>query len=477
MSGISYLRRGRALFLISALEYCVPFLRMLLLSRFLDLRELGFGSALLASYGLFEQVTDMALYRFVMTTKREEFDDALACAHGLSLIRGAAVCVLGFITAPLIAANFSLSDYWLDFALMGVFVMIRSFENFAPRIAEREFHFAAQFKTSLTANVLSLIVLVAALAATRDHRALMASLFVFMTCYAIASHVFSETPYRFTFRSPLFSRACRFSFPLMVNGVGLALSSQGDRFLVGSLLGLPALGIYSLISTVVILPTNMIWRLTGGVNTALFFNAIDAGKDMARRIALSGHVSALVGATYALGVALLLNIVVPIVFGKRFLVSQDAAIILAFLAYVRIVRAEPFGSLLLLKGRTKRLALVNLFVALGLLISAALMFYFPTIESAMAARFLGEFFGLLSVIYLTRNLLRGSLGKLGTAVLLGAAVVISVGCLVHFTSVGETISTSLAALFAYGLILAVWGGIVFGDSLRGHFSKWRLRES
>lgn len=469
------MRRGQSLLLISALEYVTPFLRIVLLSRFLDLRELGFGSALLASYGLLEQITDMALYRFVMTTKREEYAEALACAHALSILRGVSVCLVAVLTAPWIAEAFSLRAYWGDFALMGGLVLIKSFENFGPRVAEREFHFAAQLKTGMTANAVSIVVLVVMLYETHDHRALIGSLFALMITSVIASHFFSETPYRVSFRSTLFSRAYRFSLPLLVNGAGLALSSQADRFLVGFFLGLPTLGIYTLISTAVILPTNMVWRIMGGVNTAMFYKAIDSGKDRAPFISLAGFLAAAVGAVYALGVLLLLNILVPIVFGARFVISEEALMILAVVAYVRIVRAEPFGSLLLLEGRTKRLALVNICVAIGVVFGAGLMVYFAEIESALAARLVGETFGLACAIYVTRNLLRTSYLHYAAHVLAGLLLVASCCWAVHATSAGAALSISLIALAGYALIIAIWTGLAVGPQLQGWFTNWRLR--
>jgi O-antigen/teichoic acid export membrane protein len=439
------------------------------------LRELGFGSALLASYGLLEQITDMALYRFVMTTRREEHAEALACAHALSLLRGITVCAVAVLTAPWIAEAFSLRDYWGDFALMGGLVLIKSFENFGPRVAEREFHFAAQLKTGLIANAISLVTLVVMLVVTHDHNALLASLYALIITYVIASHIFSETPYRISFRSSLFSKAYRFSFPLLVNGLGLALSSQADRFLVGYFLGLPTLGIYSLISTAVVLPTNMVWRITGGVNTAMFYKVIDSGKDRAPFVALAGFISSAVAAAYSIGVLLLLNIMAPIVFGSRFVISREALMILAFVAFVRIVRGEPFGSMLLLEGRTKRLALINICVALGVASGAGLMVYFARIESALAARLIGESFGLASAVYLTRTMLLTGFAKFSLQVVIGALLVASCCWTVYATSAGALLSPSLVALCAYALIVAVWTGAVVGPSLQGRLAQWRLR--
>ena len=116
-----------------------PVLRIILLSQFLDLREIGFCSALLASYGMFEQITDMAFFRFVMTRPREEFDEALACVPGLSLARGAVVGGLVALTAPVVASIFSLRPKSSSFMFLGIVIFARSFEHFATRVAEREF--------------------------------------------------------------------------------------------------------------------------------------------------------------------------------------------------------------------------------------------------------------------------------------------------------------------------------------------------
>jgi O-antigen/teichoic acid export membrane protein len=219
----------------------------------------------------------------------------------------------------------------------------------------------------------------------------------------------------------------------------------------------------------------MVWRIAGGVNTAMFYKAIDSGKDRAPFISLAGFISALVGAVYALAVLLLLNIVVPIVFGPRFVISSEALMILAVVAYVRIVRAEPFGSLLLLEGRTRRLALVNICVAVGVVLGAGLMVYYAEIESALAARLVGETFGLASAIFITRNLLRTSFVRYAGHVLAGLLLVASCCWAVYATSAGAALSTSLVALAGYALIVAIWAGWAVGPQLQEWLANRRLR--
>ena len=443
---------------------------MILLSRFLDLRELGFCSALLSSYGLFEQITDMAFYRFVIATPKEEFEEALASVHALSLLRGILVGLCAVAFAPVIAGAFDLSQDRLAFVSLGAIIFVRSFENFAPRVAERDFHFSAQFKIVLTANVLSLLTLAAGVAVFDDHRALLASLFVFMAVYAAASHFWAETRYRIRFRSPLFARAFQFGYPLTVNGAGLALSSQADRFLVGSMLGLPALGVYTVISTAVVLPTNLVWRVMGGVTTSLLFRATSSGRDKLRLIGQAGSVSAIVAAAAAICVSLLLNDAVMLIFGDRFHVSGLAVILLAFVAYFRIARGEPFNSILLLERRTKRLALTNFAVALGLIFSYFMMAYSHSLKSAFAARLLGEALGLAAALYLTRNLVGDASWRLGLSCFIGLAFASASALLAWLGWANAFLPARFAALAVFGAALLAWGALSLGPEFKRRLS-------
>jgi O-antigen/teichoic acid export membrane protein len=442
---------------IAALEIGLPFVRMMIMSRALDLRELGFASALAASCGMFEQVTDIAMYRYVYSLQRNEYVEALASAHALSVVRGFIVAFLAFATSPLIAAAFSLQTEWSDFAFLSLIILIRSFENLEPRVSERDYHFRPQLICIIVSNVLCLVALIAALAIWHNHLALTASLLGQAIGGVVASHLVSRTPYRLSFFSPHFFKAFKFGYPLMFNGVGLAISSQGDRFLVGSMLGLPALGIYSVVMLATIIPINMVYRVMGSLTSAALFNAGDSAANWLRKVRLSARLSPLIATGYAVGVLTLTNIVLPIVFGPKFQISTLGLSLLAFNAYFRIARGEPFGSLLLMSQRTKRLAIGNISNILALALSAVLMFYARYVESALAGRALGEVISYGVTLFLTRKLMLGAEKDLQISVLLGALVMASASFLTFETPVGLQSWPTLIALAGYAIVFLCWG--------------------
>lgn len=467
MPFLGILSRGSPLFILSLLDIATPFVRMLVLTHFLDLRELGFASALSATYGMFEQITDIAMYRFVFSSPRGQYEEALGAAHALSVARGAAVGVLVVLCSPLMASIFGLREDWRIFAAVGAVVFIRSFEHLGPRVSERDYRYGAQLKSNLTGAAVGFAAMLMVAINTRSHLALYVQLLFTAAGYVIATHIFSESPYRLNYRTPLLARAFRFGYPLMVNGVGLAVVSQGDRMLVGALLGLPTLGVYSIVLLATTLPISMVLRITSSITLAALLNVSELRSAYVARMKLAARVFPLLAAGYGLGVVTLANIVVPVVFGEKFRVSIDVIVLLGLAAFFRIARNDPFSSILLQTNRTKRLALVNLSALTSLMFAALLMYYFRTIESAVAGRLLGELAALAFTLYMMRDLFRAAIFDFAAAMASATALVGVVAAATYVTQVGNKLAPSLTALALAGVAL-------LGLGLLSSRNLWRV---
>lgn len=465
MAPYKLLKKGNALFLIGLMEVALPFVRMLILSRMLQLSELGFASALASTYAMFEMVTDIAVFRFVYTQPREQFEEIMAAAHALSVLRGVVVALLAFALSPLIASAFSLQADWQAFGALSAIIFIKSFEHVEPKVAERDYNYGPQMKLLWCANVLSFICLLVALQVYHDHRTFTASLLGLNFGIALFSHVFSKTPYRLAFRSPYFVRCFRFGYPLMLNGAGLALSSQGDRFLVGAFLGLPELGVYSVVMLAVIVPIGMVFRLTGTVISAALYNAGETAERALNRLQLISRASPMIAILYATGVIFLANIVIPLAFGAQFHISRVALCLLAFGAFLRIARGDPFTALLILARRTKRIAVSNFAVIFALLFAFVIIYMFRSIEAALMGRLLGEAVGLAVILFMSRKLMAGANGDYFLSFSVAFLLLVAACALVLLTPAGQELAPSLLALAVFLCVYAVWGWIILRPSI------------
>jgi O-antigen/teichoic acid export membrane protein len=449
--------RGSGLILINASYAGLPLVRMIIFSHFLNLSELGFTSLLAALYATLDQVTDVAMYKFVLSCPREDYEEALASAHALSVLRGLIVALIGLAVAPFLAAAFNLGAEWPSFAAVGLIVFVRSFEHLEQRVAERDYQYGAQAKVVAVSSCVGLAALLVGIALRQGANSLIFSLLAQGIGFAVCSRLFSQTRYHIRFRSPFFKRAFRFGYPLMFNGIGVAVGGQADRYLVGSMLDLPSLGLYSVLTlATTTAPLSLLSRITQVVSMAALFNAGRDRRMFEARLRLASGLIPLVAGFLAIGILTMINEVVPLVFGHKFVASRPMVILLAFTAFVALVRADPGTSLLLTDGRTKRLALINLFVVVGLIFSFIFIYFLRTIEAAVAGRFVAESMGLVAMHCLARVAFRGVSRYNIIAIAAVAGVLGVVGVIVYFMPTAGNLPANLAlvAICAAGMFLS-----------------------
>jgi O-antigen/teichoic acid export membrane protein len=465
--------KGLSLLSVGVLDFGTPFVRMLILTRLLSLDELGFASALAAAYGTFEQITDIAIYRFVLSSPRADYVETLASAHALSLLRGCVVGALALLCAPALGFALSPDRDWASFAFLAAVIFGRSFEHLEPRVAERDYRYDAQFKVSLAGNALGLAALVATGLVAHSHVAVLAFLLVHMAASVAASHLASAQPYRVRFRSPHFRRAWAFGYPLMFNGMGLAVAGQGDRLMVGALLGLPALALYSVALLVSVVPISLLFKVMGAINLASLLNASVANGQFEARLRLYARATPLIAAGYALGLLAFMNVAVSIAFGPRFVVSNWVLVMLSLGAFFKIARSEPFTSLLLHEMRTGTLALTNLSTFSGLGVGLGLTMACRTLLAPLVGRLTGEIIGLWTALLLTRRTFRAARTDFLMSFAAALALVSMAGVTLLITSFDSLPVLRLAAFSAFAFAIAAAAGLLLPTLFRLGYSSVR----
>src|ERR1044072_3609778 len=79
--------RTLPLFIDSASNIVIPFMRTFVLTHLLGPYEFGFAAALAATYATFELITDIAITNFVFSSPRSVYAEAVAGAHAVSIDR------------------------------------------------------------------------------------------------------------------------------------------------------------------------------------------------------------------------------------------------------------------------------------------------------------------------------------------------------------------------------------------------------
>ncbi len=469
----SRLFKGFTLLSIGGLDVVAPFVRMMILTRLLDIHELGLTAALAATLGTFGQITDLAIHRFVYSTPRSAFAEALASAHALAALRGVVVAAMAIACAPWFGEVFSPDQGWLGFASLAVILLCGSFAHLEPLVVERDYRYGGQLKISLAANGLSLVVLAATAFYTQDHRALLAALLAQAIVAVVVSHMVSSQPYRLKFRSPFFMSAWKFGYPLMINGLGLAILSQADRLMVGAVLGLPALGYYTVAMLAAVVPIGFLFKVLGTVNLAALRNASGDGEQFATRLRLYACMMPLIAAGYAMALLTLLNIAISVAFGSRFAVDAWVLVVLALGAFFKIIRTEPFASLLLHEQKTGTLALTNLSTFVGLAAGTVMALSSRELIYPFLGRLIGEIVGLAVALVLTRSTFHVAVKDFLASIAVSLAIVGAASLALLGTSIDAAPVSRFATMSVFSLLVAGAAGLLLPRLFGAAYNDWR----
>lgn len=427
------LSKAGPLFALSFLDIGVAFARMFALAHILGPFEFGFAAAISVTAATIGQITDIALYRFVSSSARSVFVQTIAAAHAVSVLRAIILAVLIVLFSYPIACTLVSCGNWPSFAWFAPIVLIASFENMEIRTRERDYRYWPQLIAAVTSYSAGIISLTIVAYETRSHYAFLSFMAAQTISYVFVSHLLASTPYRLTFCSKYVTAAVSFGIPLMLNGAGLALVGQGDRLMVGAVLGVEFLGLYAVVVLAGLVPIAAITRICGSLFFAGLHNTNASSEKHNARMRLFSRLIAVIASSYALAVIGLFNVAVPVVFGARFLVPDLTVFLISLIAFVRIVRGEPMTSVLLNKQRTRALAVANLSPALGLIAATLLVVTYRTIDSVLAGILVGEFTGVAVLLFTTRDLFRPAFLDYVLSSVASISIVVCVGLLALFT--------------------------------------------
>ena len=142
---------------------------------------------------------------------------------------------------------------------------------------------------------------------------------------------------------------------------------------------------------------------------------------------------------------------------QKFTLTRVQLCLLALGAFFRLIRVEPFSSLLLHNRRTKRMAAGNLSTIAGYTIAIPFIIIYRTIDTALVGRLLGEVIGLFTTVIMSRRILAGHLLDYCVSAGLGLLLV-GAGCAgVWWSLIGFELRSGIVALGLSCLIIVPWG--------------------
>ena len=385
-----WIARGSILSLSPLVEYGSRFARTAILSRLLLPDEFGISVAIATVLSIATLVTDLSLDTFVVVKTRESGPQALASVHMLSIARGLLLSSILFVTASSMANIFGVPQAAGSFSVVAICPIIGSFAHLSIKQIQQQFQFVPVTIAQVVTQLLAFAAAIIGAYYFHDHRAIVASFLTEAVVYTVLSHLLARTDYRLWPDRATLRTASIFGFPLLINGIGLAAMSQLDRMVVGSWLGVEALGTYAVILSLGLFPTSLILRVFGSIAAPFLFQRKNT-PSYEKHYALLLFLAEVISVLYAFFVALTLDWLTPLIFGQSFHVSQGIHLLVIVIAFLRLLRSSAPTAFLLVAGKTGELALLNLTSGIGILCAVGLLYYWPSLESVLFGLLIGDF--------------------------------------------------------------------------------------
>jgi PST family polysaccharide transporter len=343
-------RSGALLGLAQTFEMLLPFVRNIAIAHLMAPREFALSLTLSTIVAIAELTTDIGTSQMAL---KFDLGDARGrgTLHAFTVLRATAIGGgIALLSVPL-ARLFGAPEAALAFALAGASLALKGFANLAIKQLGREFRFGAEAATIIISQSLWTIGVVGMCFVWPDHRAMVTGLLLYALTFVVASNVLSPVRFDIAWDRVRAEEVLRFGRPLIPNGIALAITSLGDRIVIGARLGLEALALYGPLTATAILPRGAALRYVNNLFLPAMVRTLERGESLKRPMDGWTAVISLMGVCFGLGFMSLAEPAIGLVFGFRYAPTPLLASLMGLLLACRILITYPV-PLAVATGRT-----------------------------------------------------------------------------------------------------------------------------
>jgi O-antigen/teichoic acid export membrane protein len=340
-------RRGGGLYLLaSTLAQVCALIRYTLLARLLGAEQLGLAQTLVITASFFDLVSNTEGDRFLIQDRDGETEALQGFVQLVLSGRGALVALAFEVSAWPIARFYHVPQIAPALMVLGLSPLIMGFLHLDMRRAQRSNDFRQEGVAVLAAESISLLVTVVAALLLRNFTAVLYGLIARSAVMVAVSHLQARRRYRLILSRSHVRRLAFFAIPLMINGVLLFFGGQGDRVLVGSRLGLAALGHYSAILLLIFYPASVAQRYIGAVYLPMLAAKRDHATERNELSNLLGGQTLLLALAMLAGFAIVTPVASKLLYGKGFAQPVSIIALIGMLQTARFIILWPVTSAL-----------------------------------------------------------------------------------------------------------------------------------
>lgn len=449
-----FLRGGLVLSLGNALSQVFSLLRNLIVARLVSPEEFGVAVTFALTLSVLEAAVAHGFDKLLIQDEEGEEVTLQSMLHAILVSRGLLIAAAIFLAAPWIAMAFDVPEATPAYRMLAVVPLLRGFMHLDVKRMQRHMAFGPDIASRLVSQGLGLIVAIVYAALFQDYWAMLWGVLVQAFALTVLSHLLAERGYRIDWDSGYSQKVVNFSLPIMINGIIMILSDQGNRILVGARLSVGNLALFSAAAMPLEAGLTFLSQVAGDLSVPWLSSVKSDPERFRYRHHLTGMAIACASVVFFAPFALLGMDLTVLIFGERYAGPEAMMAWLALGFGLRFLRVWPIVTSICF-GDTQNLMLSNLARASGIGFAVVLIEAGWGLTGAAAALALSEGMATCVAFYRLRRfsdkalapgwpLLFGTLA--GFAIAITASVILD-GLLLRILFSMGFVATGMGLLF------------------------------
>jgi O-antigen/teichoic acid export membrane protein len=415
------IRSGLILTSGNAAAALLSLVRNIVIARLISVEDFGIASTFAITMALVEMASNFSLDRLVVQARDGEEPRLLSTLHAVQAIRGLLGAGVLFVVAGPIAALFGVPEVAWAYQALALIPLLRGLAHLDMFRRQRAMQFVPSATVEVSAQMLSSLAALPLALWLGDWRAMLYALLIQQVVFTAASHLVALRPYRWSWDRDIIRRTLRFGLPLLANGILMFGIFQGDRIIVGSLIGMTELGWFSVAFSLTLPPALVL----ASILNRFFLPQLAHVQDDDRAfgflypVVIQGVLLVsilLLGVLAILGPSLLIAL-----YGPRYEAALPFVVLLGAMQTLRLARAGP-TIVALSRAETTNPLSANLVRVAALPVALLVVWQGGGVTSLVVTGILGEGLALLAAMLLLRFRLSLVLNVVMTSMM--AAVVV-----------------------------------------------------
>lgn len=400
------------------------FVRNLAVARLITVEDYGIAATFAISMAIVEMASGLGLQQLIIQDKEGNDPNLQAGLQGFNILRGLISGVILFFLAGPIAGFLNIPEVAWAYQLLALVPIIRGFEHFDIYRLNREMKFGPLLWTKTLPALLGLLSIWPLYQAFDDYRIMLYSVLFHWVLVVATSHLVAGRRYRATLDRSVMRRSLHFGWPLLITNTLLFAIFQGDKIIVGRLMGLEDLALFTMGVTLTLSP-----MLVSAASERQFFlpllSTTRDDKTFARLADAAMQASLVNGLALVTLMILIAHPLVDILLGERYAALGPLLVLFAIWQAVRIFKTGGTTAALA-KAQTSNEMVTNVIRLLALPVAWNIAAAGGTLIEILWVAIAGECLAFVASLVLVRvrvglKLDRQILPILITSCLLGVA--------------------------------------------------------